>query len=37
MSCPGSTILAKSSETSSVIGIGQSDPSAKRIVSTTLS
>ena len=35
MSWPGSTLSANSSETSSVIGIGQSVPSASRISSTT--
>ena len=37
MSWPTSTPSAKASETSSVIGIGQSVPSASRMVSTTLS
>jgi hypothetical protein len=37
MSCPGSTEAAKASLTSSVIGIGQSVPSASRISETTLS
>lgn len=35
MSCPGSMLSAKSWETSSVIGMGQSVPSARRMVSTT--
>jgi hypothetical protein len=37
MSWPGSTVSAKASDTSSVIGIGQSVPSAMRMFSTTLS
>jgi DNA-binding transcriptional regulator YdaS (Cro superfamily) len=37
MSWPGSTVSAKASDTSSVIGIGHSVPSLMRIVSTTLS
>jgi hypothetical protein len=35
MSCPGSTLSAKAWLTSSVMGIGQSEPSAIRMFSTT--
>ncbi len=35
MSWPGSTLPAKASETSRVIGIGQSEPSARRMSATT--
>ena len=35
MSCPGSTPAAKSSVTSRLIGIGQSEPSASRISEQT--